>query len=61
MKKIDTPYSKELLLYCEQPVRILEDDTFAVALKKLVSNHGIYKHCYDIQKGLVDAVKRHQK
>ena len=58
MNKINEPYSPELLTYCNRPDRITENDTLQDALKKLVSNHGVYANCYNMQKGLVDAVKR---
>ena len=60
-KKIKQPYPKELLVYCDKPLSISEQDQLQVALKKLIENHGIYAKCYDKQKGLVDAVKRREK
>lgn len=60
-KKIKEPYPQELLVYCEYPVQIMDNDSLQIALKKLIDNHGVYAKCFDKQKGLVDAVKRRDK
>ena len=57
----------ELLVYCEEPNRIVVDNTLTAverlrqALNTLVVNHGIYAKCYERQKRLVDSVIRREQ
>ena len=48
-------------MYCGGAIAIIDTDTLHETLKKIVANHGIYAKCYDMQRGLVDAVKRRDK
>lgn len=57
----------DLLVYCEEPQRIVVDETLPAverlrtAMRIMIDNHGTYARCYERQKRLVDSVTRREK